>query len=177
MTVTFQTPTLETERLILRGPKPRDAEQFIAFYGSERSHMAGGPRDPREAWTNLAADFGHWAIRGFGMFTVTHKTDDTALGVVGHYYPHTRPEQEIGWVLFDPQLEGRGIAYEAARACVDYAWHSLSWKTAVSYIDPQNARSIQLAERLGATLDKAATQPNPDVETLVYRHPRPEGAA
>lgn len=173
MTVTFTAPALETKRLILRGPKARDADQFIAFYGSERSHMAGGPRDPREAWTNLAADFGHWAIRGFGMFTVTYKNSDTALGVVGHYYPHTRPEQEIGWVLFDPDLEGRGIAHEAARACVDYAWNTLRWKTAVSYIDPRNTRSIKLAERLGATLDADAPTPAHVERCSVYRHPRP----
>ncbi len=114
MTVVFQSPTLETERLILRGPSANDAQAFIDFYASERSHMAGGPRDAREAWSNLAADFGHWVIRGFGMFTVTRKNSDRALGVVGHYYPHTRPEQEIGWVLFDASLEGQGIARKAA---------------------------------------------------------------
>jgi len=173
MSVAFSAPTLETERLILRGPQVEDAQAFIDFYGSERSHMAGGPRDPREAWTNLAADFGHWVMRGFGMFSVALKGNEQTIGIVGHYYPHTRPEREIGWVLFDPSLEGKGLAFEAAKACIAHAFGPLGWDTAVSYIDARNTRSIRLAERLGATLDPDAQKPASANPTLVYRHPRP----
>ncbi len=74
--------------------------------------------------------------------------------------------------------EGNGIATEAARACVAHAYDTLGWDTVVSYIDPDNARSIALAERLGATLDTQATPPtrkDPDAtDALVYRHPSPE---
>jgi RimJ/RimL family protein N-acetyltransferase len=41
----------------------------------------------------------------------------------------------------------------------------------VSYIDPGNARSIRLAERLGARLDRSAAKSDP--EDLVYRHEAP----
>lgn len=172
------TPVLTTERLTLRAPHPGDAEAFVAFYETERACHVGGPKDTRSAWNFFCTEIGHWAVHGFGMFTVTHKDNDAALGIVGHWYPLGWPETEIGWVLFDESLEGTGIAFEAAKACVDHAWNTLRWETVVSYIDPANTRSIALAERLGATLDANATPPvrkDPDApDALVYRHPAPE---
>lgn len=176
MSVTFSTPTLETERLILRGPKPADAEAFVAAYAEPRMQYAGGPKPKREAWNFFGTEIGHWVMRGYGMFVVTLKGDDTPLGIVGHWKPNTWPETEIGWVLFSDAYEGKGYAFEAANACIDHAWHVLKWDTIVSYIDPGNAGSIKLAERLGAALDEAAKKPSADYETLVYRHPKPEVA-
>ncbi len=168
------TPVLTTERLTLRAPAPQDAEAFVAFYQTDRAEFVGGPKSERDAWYFFCAEIGHWAVNGFGMFTVTPQDSDDALGIVGHWYPKGWPEREIGWVLFDG--EGTGIAQEAARACVIHAFRHLGWNTAVSYIDPENARSIALAERLGAELDEAATPPvrkDPDAaDALVYRHPR-----
>ena len=169
-----QSATISTERLCLRRPVPADLDTFMAFYQTDRSHMAGGPLTEKQSWQAFAADFGHWEILGFGRFIVTLRNDDKPLGLVGHYAPHPRPENEVGWVLFDVEHEGQGIALEAARACVDYAWQVLEWPTIVSYIDVNNAASIRLAERLGATVDTQAPQPNPDRPCLVYRHPRPE---
>ncbi|WP_366142056.1 GNAT family N-acetyltransferase [uncultured Roseobacter sp.] len=165
-------PTLETERLILRGPKPSDAEAFMAFYRTDRSQYTGGPMTDRQAWNFFGTEIGHWTIRGFGMFVVTRKGSDDPLGIVGHWYPHGWPEKEVGWVLFDAATEGQGIAREAAEACIAHAWNVLKWDTIVSYIHPDNAASIALAERLGATIDREALQPKPETPGLVYRHPR-----
>ncbi|MEM9432436.1 MAG: GNAT family N-acetyltransferase [Pseudomonadota bacterium] len=177
MSVTFETPTLETERLILRGPASRDAEAFVAAYAQERMQYAGGPMTTRQAWNFFGTEIGHWVMRGYGMFVVTLKGADDALGIVGHWKPNTWPETEIGWVLFSERHEGKGYAVEAARACIDHAWHVLKWKTIVSYIDPDNSGSIKVAERLGASLDVNAPQPSAEYRSLVYRHPKPEGKA
>ncbi len=171
------TPVLETERLTLRAPAPQDAEAFVAFYATDRAEFVGGPMDDRQAWNFFGTEIGHWAMRGFGMFTVTRRGDDAALGIVGHWYPHGWPETEVGWVLFDQGVEGQGHAFEAAQACVDHAWRVLGWDAVVSYIAPANHRSVALAERLGAVLDRHAPQPNPDKPCLVYRHPNPGAAA
>ena len=172
------TPVLETDRLTLRAPAPQDADGFVAFYGTERSKFTGGPLHPRMAWNFFCTEIGHWAIHGFGMFSVTLRGEDSAIGLVGHWYPPGWPEKEVGWLMTDPAAEGHGYAQEAARASIDHAYGTLGWDTVVSYIDPENQRSIALAERLGATLDTEATPPlrmNPDAPAaLVYRHPAPE---
>ncbi|MEL7089644.1 MAG: GNAT family N-acetyltransferase [Pseudomonadota bacterium] len=168
--------TLETERLILRKPDHRDLDAFIAFYGSERARYVGGPEDPAKAWRRFACVVGHWDLHGFGMFAVQPKTSTQAVGSIGGWYPGGWPEQEIGWLIWSEAVEGTGIAYEAAKVVQAHVFHDLGWANAVSYIDPANARSCALAERLGAQLDPDARAPHdmgPD-ECLVYRHPKPE---
>ena len=164
-------PALETERLVLRAPQASDTDAYMRFYQSDRSIYVGGPKEPRAAWDLWASQFGHWLVRGFGMFIVTRKGSDTPLGIVGHWFPETRPESEVGWVLFDAQSEGQNIAFEAAKACVDHAWNVLNWDRMVSYIDKGNDRSVALAKRLGAVLDPSAEEPAQPC--FVYRHARP----
>jgi len=176
MSVTFTTPALETERLILRAPQPRDYDAFVDFYASERSQYVGGPLVGRDAWNAFAGEIGHWVLQGCGMWILTLKGDDTARGIVGHWFPSNWPETEVGWVLFKAADEGNGYAREAAQAAIDHAWNTLGWDTIVSYIVPGNDPSVALAERLGAVLHPDAPQPNPDRPILVYRHPHPEAA-
>ena len=114
-----------------------------------------------------------WVARGYGSFVITLKGSDTAVGLTGPWHPIEWPEREIGWTLWTDEAEGRGIAFEAASAARDHAFRDLGWDTAVSYIDVGNARSIALAERLGARLDPDAAFPG-DPPCLVYRHRRPE---
>ena len=170
-------PTLETERLILRAPQPRDYDAFCAFYATERSQYVGGPLEGRAAWNAFTSEIGHWVLHDCGMWIVTLRGDDTAIGIVGHWVPANWPETEVGWVLFNAANEGKGYAREASEASVDHAWNVLKWDTIVSYINPGNDPSVALAERLGAVLDQDAPQPNPEKPCLVYRHPKPEAAA
>ncbi len=166
-------PTLTTERLVLRGPGPQDFDGWADFMASPRSKMAGGPQDRILAWRSFGHMVGHWVLRGFGSFVVILKGDDTAIGMVGGYYPEGWPERELGWTLWRSDAEGRGYAFEAAQAAREWAFADLGWATAVSYINPANARSISLAERLGAVRDREAATPRGE-PALVYRHPAPE---
>ena len=168
------TPVIETERLILRAPHGGDAQGIRDYFMSERSQYTGGPVDAPTAWRYAATEIGHWAIHGWGMFSVTQKGgDDAAIGLIGPWFPEGWPEKEVGWLLW-PGAEGKGYAFEAASAALDYVFNTLGWDSAVSYIDKGNARSATLAERLGARLD-------PDAETIkpsaawVYRHFPAEG--
>lgn len=169
--------TLQTERLILRPPAPRDWPAFEAFMMSERSAWNGSKQDKGQAWRVFAAELGHWQIHGHGMWAVTRKDDDTALALIGPWCPADWPENEVGWMVLDDAVEGTGVAFEAARAAVDHAYRDLKWDTVVSYIDDANVRSIALAERLGAVVDPNAPQPRQETTCLVYRHPKPGAAA
>ncbi|MCC1490977.1 GNAT family N-acetyltransferase [Cognatishimia sp. F0-27] len=171
-------PELVTDRLCLRAPDARDLDAVTAFYQTERAALAGGTCSAPEAVTRFLALLGHWSLRGYGLFAVTLKgAPDSAVGLVGPYFPPGRPETEIGWVLFDG-AEGKGYATEAARAAIGFARTALGWTQIVHYIDAQNAASIAVADRLGSRLDPAAPRPlrRTEGETLVYRH-RAEGAA
>ncbi|MCA3450908.1 MAG: GNAT family N-acetyltransferase [Rhodobacter sp.] len=165
------TPVLETERLFLRAPQPGDFEPCAAFLTSDRARFVGGPCDRNQSWRAMGHMTGHWVHRGFGMFIFHAKGDETPLGMAGPWFPEGWPEHEIAWSIWLPAAEGKGLAFEAATAARAYAWNSLGWNSAVSYIDPDNARSIRLAERMGAM---RAANPVSEGGSLVYRHPVPE---
>ena len=162
---------LETDRLVLRPPAAKDARAAIDFYMSERSQYAGGNVERFNAWRAFTAMLGHWQVRGYGLWAVTRKGDDTAMGMVGPFYPEGWPETEVGWVLFDG-AEGHGYAYEAAQKALQDVRDRLGWTNIVHYIAPENTRSIALAQKLGAQLDETATKPKPGTPTLVYRQPK-----
>lgn len=166
-------PTLSTERLVLRPPEVADFAPFSSHYMSPRSSYEGGPHSREGAWKEFATGAAGWMLRGYGSLSVTEAGSGGYLGEVGIYHLATYPAPEIGWMVL-PEAEGRGIAAEAARALRAWAYAEKGWTTLVSHIDPENARSIRLAERLGARLDPEAPHPEDD-PCLVYRHPGPEG--
>lgn len=171
MTTTRQ---LQTDRLILRRPQSQDKDAIIAFYMSERSQYAGGNLPRFHAWKNTAAVFGHWDLNGFGLWALTLKGSDDILGLVGPFFPEGWPETEFGWLMLEGS-EGKGYAFEAAQAALEDAYAQLGWTSIVHYIAPENARSVALAERLGAKLDPDAAIPFAEKPTLVYRQPKREG--
>lgn len=178
MTALAGTPVIETERLILRAPQSGDWPHWesAALAGDGRFDHIGGPFDGLTAWRALCHLTGHWVHRGFGMFIWRAKGDDTPLGMTGPWAPESWPEPEIGWTVWSAGAEGKGLAHEAAVAARAFAYQSLGWTTAVSYIAPGNTRSIRLAERLGCVLDRDAPG-LPLKETQVWRHPGPEALA
>ncbi|MEM6489874.1 MAG: GNAT family N-acetyltransferase [Pseudomonadota bacterium] len=167
-------PVLQTERLTLRAPAERDFQAWVDFYARGDTRYVGGPIHRNVVWRTLAAYLGHWAMRGYGMWAVEERATGTFCGNVGLWFPEGWPEAEIGWTLLDRAV-GRGIAFEAAAAAREHAYGALGWDTVISLIDPANARSIRLAERLGATLDGHVTHAQYG-RMAVYRHPGPTAA-
>ncbi len=170
MTVSLiNTPVLKTPRLVLRAPDLRDFDAYAAFFAAPRSEFVGGRIDRARAWRLFGHHVGHWALRGFGSFAMQPKDGGDALGLLMAWQPEGYPEREIGWVIFSDAAEGKGYAREAARAVLAHVFGTLGWTTAVSYIAPGNARSIVLAERLGAVHDPEAVRPDDD-PVVIYRH-------
>ncbi|NOR62052.1 MAG: GNAT family N-acetyltransferase [Rhodobacteraceae bacterium] len=166
-------PTLETERMILRAPVTDDQDGFAAFLMSERAVYAGGTQDKEKAIAEFQEMIDYWNTSALGTFTMERKDNGLAIGHVGGLKPEGWPEAELGWSIWRDEDEGKGFASEAAIAVLDYAFNHLGWKTAASYVAPDNKRSIEMTERLGARLDLDAAKPD-GLTCLVYRHPAPE---
>ena len=146
------TPTLATERLALRAPQASDWPAWFDFAMTDRSRFIGGAFPENLAWRAFCHVIGTWVARGYGQFVFTLKGRDSALGLAGPWHPIDWPEPEIGWTVWSPAAEGKSYAFEAAVAARAYAYDTLRWTTAVSYIHPGNARSIALGLRLGGVL-------------------------
>ena len=170
-------PTLHTARLTLRMVTKADWPAYRAYRLSPRSTVLPVAQAEALART-LFDDFtDHWRRHGFGRFIMVERASGTAIGHVGPLLGEGHPEPELTWTIWSPAHEGKGYAFEAAEATRRYAFNSLGWSTAVSYIAQDNARSRALAERLGARLDNQAAPLAYDQPYLVYRHPAPWEAA
>lgn len=164
---------LTTHRLWLVRPEPGHLAPFTDFYASPRAAARGWLRTTAEAQTFFAALNSHWVERGFGWFVIQDVASGRPIGMCGPWVSPVMPEGEIAWSLWYDSDEGKGLAYEAAMAARDFAYESLGWKTAVSYISHDNLRSIALARRLGATEDGQWATPN-GTRVATFRHPSPE---
>ncbi len=171
-------PRLETERLVLRAPRPGDFGPYAAFFASARAERERGVQDRCGAWAEFCKAIAPWVLYGYGAFSVAGRADETYLGEVGIFRDLEYPEPELGWMLTEA-AEGHGYAAEAALAVRAWAAEAHGLTGLVSYINPGNARSIRLAERLGALRDDAAPLPGGWTRdtTLVYRHPGAEARA
>ncbi|MEM7319686.1 MAG: GNAT family N-acetyltransferase [Pseudomonadota bacterium] len=168
MSTTFTIPSVETERLILRAPELADLPGMSAFFASDRSGMVGGPRTEAECWRSISVRAGHWAIRGFGLWHLTQKSSGAFVGWAGIIDEPGWDEPELGYALM-AEAEGQGLAFEAATAARDYAARHLGLNGVLSFIAHANARSIKLAERLGATYEREGDVLGKTCQ--VWRHP------
>lgn len=173
MKITVDIPTLESERLILRAYDPaRDFDRLAAFMATDKSRFFLGPLDRYGAWRLAATFVGHWVQRGFGLFAIEEKETGDFSGMAGPWAPETWPEPELAWFL-TPDKEGRGYGTEAALCARSYIYDQLGWDNVASAIEPDNAASIKLAERMGARADYEHPLPKGGV-VVYYRHPGPE---
>lgn len=141
---------LETDRLILRQPDLSDFEPLCELMADEETtRFIGGVQEPALVWRSLCGIVGHWALRGYGFFSVVEKGSGTWLGRIGPWYPHGWPQPEIGWSL-NRSTWGKGYAPEAGAACLDYVFDELGWTDVVHLIDSRNRPSQRVAEKLGS---------------------------
>ncbi len=162
-------PVIETDRLILRGPKESDLEPMVAFGASERARFLGGPYDREQAWRNFLGSIGHWVWRGYGMWWVEDRMSARVAGRVGMLFHDGREEPELAWHVY-AGFEGKGLAFEAAEAARRFVAQHFGLDGVISLIDPTNTRSLALAERLGASYERDGVYLGKPAQ--IWRHPR-----
>lgn len=145
-------PALQTERLILRPFREDDVDAFHAFYQDPLSQaLFGGDVSKADVWRRIALFHGHWALKGFGIWAIEEKSTRRFAGYAGLWFPYEFADVEVGYGLH-PAHRGRGYAVEAAQAARAFG-RRRGITRLVSYIIPANARSVRVAERLGARPD------------------------
>jgi RimJ/RimL family protein N-acetyltransferase len=166
-------PELTTDRLRLLAPGVSDFDAYCSVVCTERGQYVGGPMSREDAWYDFIQLSSGWMLHGHGGWRVTEAGCDETIGfVVLGFEPDDR-EVELGYLLL-AAAEGQGFASEAVVAVRDWAFATYHWHSLVSYIDADNIRSANLAQRLGAERDPRAeteiASQHPGV--CVYRHLR-----
>ncbi len=172
MTGSAQAPRIETERLVLRETRATDFHACARLWADERvvRHIGGQPSTPTASWARMLRFPGLWALLGYGYWTLETKAGDF-VGQVGladfkrDVTVDIDGVPEGGWVL-SPDHHGKGYATEAMTAVLDWADTHLDAPRTCCLIDPDNAASIRVAEKLGYRGAHAAKLGEAD--TLVF---------
>jgi len=178
---------LDTARLCLRAPTPRDAEALYDLF-ADPEVMHGLGKEPvsalEEARAMIDEGIDGWRTDGLGPFILeTAATERQDVGQAGLMIFDTRgwtpsnwanagshAQPELGWALMRAHW-GHGYATEAAAAIRDWAHECRSIDRLVSLISSDNVRSQRVEERLGAIPTETVTPVDSRRKTVVWRHP------
>ncbi len=163
----MRSPVLETNRLFLRRPNRADIGIVLARLRDGDRHVATAPLSGTRARTQTVPIVCHWDLCGIGLFAVVPKGTDEPIGLAGPWHPTGWPDPELGWLFLDT-ADADTLAPEALRAARRFAEKGVGWAEIISYIDPADRRSVQLARGIGAIADPFSETAT-DAQT--YRHP------
>ncbi|GAC1374552.1 MAG: GNAT family N-acetyltransferase [Acidimicrobiales bacterium] len=169
-------PTLRTDRLVLRRWTAADREPFAALNADPvvMEYFPAPLSTPQsDAFIDRIEDdfdrvgYGLWAVEVPGL---TAFAGYVGLADATFDAPFT-PAIEIGWRLGRPWW-GRGIATEAARAALQFAFTDLRRSEVVSFTAATNLRSQAVMVRLGMHRDPADDfdHPRVPVDSPLRRH-------
>lgn len=162
---------LETERLLLRHLDDGDAEfmlellndpAFIENIGDRKirtlegagSYIQNGP-------------VASYARHGFGLCLVQLKATGQPIGICGLIKRDQLQDVDIGYA-FLPEFRSQGYATESALAVKEYARDVIDLERIVAIVDPRNADSIRVLEKLGMTFEKMVKLAADDIELKLF---------
>jgi RimJ/RimL family protein N-acetyltransferase len=103
----------------------------------------------------------------YGPYRVALQDDDVAIGIVGLFRRDGLDIPDLGYSVL-PQYCGKGYAYEASCAVIDYARDELALDQICAIISPDNAVSIGLIEKLGFEFERMHLMPDDDEKIRLY---------
>lgn len=149
---------LETKRLILRHLLPDDLDKLYALYSDPeiRRYFPDGTLTYAQTQEELEWFLhGHPAHPELGLWATIQKETGTFIGRCG-LLPWTieqRAEVEVAYLL-NKAYWGQGLATEAAQAIAAYGFDHLRLSRLICLIDPENAASRRVAEKIGMRFER-----------------------
>lgn len=148
---------LQTERLIIRQLTDDDAPfiltllnepSFLRYIGDKkvrnlydaRQYIRTGPATSYER-------------HGFGLCLVQLSDTFAPIGMCGLLKREDLPAPDIGFA-FLPDFWNKGLAFEAATAVLNDARDRLNLTRVLAIVNPDNAASIKLLEKLGLQFER-----------------------
>ena len=169
---------IETERLRLVPVNPR----HIAAFFRSRAELASmlGAAVPDD-WPVCPEGMGYWRERaeelekapGWAGYFFMHKADDKVVGDGGFKGPpNAEGAVEMGYALI-PDYRRRGLATEAARALMDWAFTHPEVNSVTAETLADGRESMRLLDGLGMTFQEARTDRG-EVEVYLWAISREE---
>lgn len=172
---------LQTDRLLLRPLIAEDAEGMFLLDSDQRvlqylpEELMTHIEDARRKIHYIQQQY---TANGTGRLAVVHKEHNRFIGWCGiklvteHSTNGRINYHDIGY-RFLPEYWNKGYAFEAAKACFDYAFTAMNLEELNATVMEGNDASAKIAEKLGMHLDSTFTEDGQP--WLWYRATRPGG--
>ena len=147
----FAADTLETARLRLRMFRPDDLDALSGITRDPEVMRYIGPGEPLtrdETDLNMQSIIKAFRRRGFGRWAVVKKDAGALVGYCGLSLGHEDVGVELAY-LFARTEWNKGLATEAASACMRYGFEHLGRDSIAALTRHENTRSRRVMERLG----------------------------
>ena len=143
---------IETERLILRLPEPRDRAALHAMWANPAVMAELGPVKDATASDAVIAKHDGYRQEGLGFWVVKRRSDGAMLGFCGlkrgDAHNPIAGEIEAGWIIDQPYWR-QGYALEAMIAALAWGWAHFDAPRIVAITSAINIKSQRMMERLG----------------------------
>lgn len=148
-------PEIETARLRLRRYTLDDLDAVSVFFSDAdvMRYLGTGEAITREAskphLINLIERY--WEEHRFGRWALVYKDRGEVIGHCGFRMLESKAELVY---LLAKRYWGMGLATEAAKACLRYAFEELQLEQIIAATRPENVASRRVLERIGMRLEK-----------------------
>jgi RimJ/RimL family protein N-acetyltransferase len=151
---------LETPRLALRSLSVDDAAFYLRLVNEPSWLQYIGDKGVRSLDDARAAistgPVAQFERLGFSHYMVERKEDGVAMGLCGLIKREALDDIDIGYA-FLPEYWGRGYAFEAASAVLEYGNRVVGLPRIVAIVSPDNHRSSALLEKMGLKFERTLT--------------------
>ena len=141
---------LQTERLLIRPFRLSDAAGFHAMNAVEQVLRYTGDQAfaSVEEAELFIRNYDHYHRYGYGRWALEDRQTGEFIGFCGlKYHPH-EDEVDLGFRI--PVAHwGKGLATEAAKACLDYGFDRLNMNRIIGRVAKANLASIRVLEKIG----------------------------
>ncbi|WP_256571217.1 GNAT family N-acetyltransferase [Pseudomonas sp. NFACC02] len=146
------TPSVNTERLILRELVPDDTAALAMILGDPEVMRYSVRGVLSEQATHEFIDWCRCSYRqhGFGPWAVVDKSTSTLAGFCGLNAERVddADEIEVGYRLA-PGFWGRGLGTEAARGALAHGFDTVGIDSLIAIVQPANVASVKVIQKLG----------------------------
>ncbi len=144
-------PKIETERLLLRIYKAEELEivyRMLSDTDVTRFYPPNFSIEREDVLSSLPRRLEKWRTQGFGQLGVFEKNTENLIGYCGLQYFDKTPEIEIYYGFFK-DFWGKGIATEAAKAMLRFAFEEANLEKTAAGTHPDNLASQKVLLKIG----------------------------
>jgi len=149
----LKAPEIKTERLMLRALTLKDSPAMYSYRSAPEvmRHQIWHPASEKEieAFIRKNRRIRFNTANTWVQLGIYLKATNELIGDIGiHFLPLDNWQAEIGFTI-SQKHQGKGFATEAVKQLLNYLFNSLGKHRVIASVDPANAASIRLLERVG----------------------------